>query len=134
MLSTTTPPWIASLTSNQSNEVSEMSQDIYRLQVLYSYPEDPDHFEQYYRHTHLPLAAQLPGVLSARFSLSVATANEPSPYFAMFEADFASAADLASAMASEWGQKVEADVPNYASGGSIVLTYPVETLQLNPPT
>lgn len=101
---------------------------MFRLQVLYPHPEDPHQFEEHYRNVHLPLAAKLPGVLSARFSLAVGSANPESPYFATFEADFENEEALVAAMTSQRGQAVEADVPNYATGGAIVLTYPMESL------
>ena len=41
----------------------------------------------------------------------------------MFEADFDDAAAYAAAMASPDGQAVRADVPNYATGGVVVLNY-----------
>lgn len=105
---------------------------MFRLQVLYPHPEDPQHFADHYRNVHLPLAKKLPGVISARFSLDVATANADSPYFATFEADFENEEAMIAAMSSQWGQDVEADVPNYASGGAIVLTYPMESLDSIP--
>ena len=101
---------------------------MHKLLVLYPWPADPEHFENHYRTVHLPLASKLPGVLGARFSLSVNAGAEKSPYFAVFEADFSDAQSLESAMASEWGQKVEADVPNYATGGAVVLNYEAELL------
>lgn len=101
---------------------------MHKLVVLYPPPADPAHFENHYRNVHLPLASKLPGVLEARFSLTVNAAENPSPYFAVFEADFSTVQSLQAAMTSEWGQKVNADVPNYASGGAVVLTYEVELL------
>lgn len=47
------------------------------------------------------------------------------PYFAVFEADFADAAAMAAARASSHGQRVTADVANYATGGAVVIHYPV---------
>lgn len=101
---------------------------MHKLVVLYPPPADPAHFEKHYRTVHLPLASKLPGVLEARFSLTVNAVEGTSPYFAVFEADFSTARSLQSAMTSKWGQKVNADVPNYASGGAVVLTYEVESL------
>ncbi|UOQ55971.1 EthD family reductase [Leucobacter allii] len=97
-----------------------------KLIVLYPEPEDRQAFEAYYRGTHLPLCAQLPGVLDISFSIGL----ENAPYFALFEATFADRASLESALASPEGRAVEADVPNYASGGATVFTATDESLPL----
>ena len=47
---------------------------------------------------------------------------ESSPV-AIVEADFDDAAALSAARASPEGQAVRADVPNYATGGAVVLDY-----------
>jgi len=41
----------------------------------------------------------------------------------VFEADFDDAAAYSAAMASPGGHTVRADVPNYATGGAVVLNY-----------
>jgi hypothetical protein len=46
-----------------------------------------------------------------------------SPYFCVFEADFDDAAAMGAARGSTEGQAVRADVPNYATGGVVVLDY-----------
>ena len=96
---------------------------MHRLLVLYPPPTDPDHFRSYYQDTHLPLVAKLPGLRGYRFSFDVAGAEGESPYFCVFEADFDDAAAYSAAMASPAGQAVRADVPNYATGGAVVLNY-----------
>ena len=96
---------------------------MHRLLVLYPPPTDPDHFRSYYQDTHLPLVAKLPGLRRYRFSFDVAGAECESPYFCVFEADFDDAAAYSAAMASPAGQAVRADVPNYATGGVVVLDY-----------
>jgi len=40
---------------------------MYKLLVLYPYPDDPQAFLDYYRQHHLPLVKQLPGLLASRF-------------------------------------------------------------------
>jgi len=96
---------------------------MHRLVVLYPQPTDPDAFREHYVSTHLPLADRLPGMLASRYSLDVHDAG--GAYFAVFEADFADGPALGAAMASPEGQAVAADVPNYATGGAIVVDYPV---------
>jgi hypothetical protein len=60
----------------------------------------------------------------------VSSAPDPGPqgrtsYFAVFEAEFADAGAMTAARASPQGQQVAADVANYATGGAVVIHYPV---------
>ncbi|GAA1035877.1 EthD family reductase [Virgisporangium ochraceum] len=98
---------------------------MHKLVVLYPEPADPDHFRDYYVTTHLPLVARLPGLLAFRYSFDVAATQGPTPYFAIFEADFADADTMAAARSSPQGRRVSADVANYATGGAVVIHYPV---------
>jgi uncharacterized protein (TIGR02118 family) len=96
---------------------------VHRLLVLYPPPTDPNHFRSYYQDTHLPLVAKLPDLRGYRFSFHVAGAEREAPYFCVFEADFDDATAYTAAMATPAGQAVRADVPNYATGGAVVLNY-----------
>ncbi|AZP22373.1 EthD family reductase [Streptomyces aquilus] len=105
---------------------------MHKLVVLYAEPDDPDHFRDYYVTNHLPLVANWPGVLAWRYSFDVAAVSPGSatkgetPYFAVFEADFADADAMAAARASAHGQRLAADVANYATGGAVVIHYPAQ--------
>ncbi|ATY09321.1 EthD family reductase [Amycolatopsis sp. AA4] len=99
---------------------------MHKLVVLYPKPDDPEHFRDYYVSTHLPLVAQMPGLLAYRYSFDITAAPGQTPYFAVFEADFPDAATLSAARSSPQGQKVSADVANYASGGVFVMDYPAQ--------
>ncbi|NDK31934.1 EthD family reductase [Nesterenkonia haasae] len=101
---------------------------MHRVVVLYPHPEDPKAFEEHYRNVHLPLAKKLPGMLDHRFSLNIDAGEQESPYFAIFEADFQSKEAYEFAMASPEGQAVGADVPNYATGGAIVMHFAAESI------
>jgi uncharacterized protein (TIGR02118 family) len=96
---------------------------MHRLLVLYPPPTDPDHFRTYYEETHLGLAAKIPGLRGYRYGFDVAAPGGESPYFCVFEADFDDAAALSAARASPEGHALRADVPNYATGGAVVLNY-----------
>jgi 4-carboxymuconolactone decarboxylase len=98
---------------------------MHRVLVLYSAPKDPEHFKKYYLEKHLPLALQMPGLLASRYSFAIEGVGAPSPYFCVFEGDFASEAAMGAAMQSEIGQKVSADVANYATGGATILHFDV---------
>lgn len=80
----------------------------------------------YYVNHHLPLVKNWPVPLAWRCSFDVAATEGEAPYFAVFEADFADAAAMAAAQASPHGQRVAADVVNYATGGLVVIHYPVQ--------
>jgi len=99
---------------------------MHKLVVLYSKPADPGHFRDYYVSNHLPLVANMPGLLAWRYSFDVAATNGETPYFAIFEADFADEAAMAASRSSPQGQRVAADVANYATGGAVVIDYPVQ--------
>ncbi|NKX51320.1 EthD family reductase [Arthrobacter deserti] len=99
---------------------------MHKLLVLYPDPAARAAFEDSYANKHLPLAARLPGLKASRYSFGVA--GTASPYFAVFEADFDSHADMVAAMTSPEGRAVEADVPNYAPQGAVVVDYPVQPL------
>ncbi|WP_371747060.1 EthD family reductase [Mycolicibacterium sp. YH-1] len=99
---------------------------MHKTLVLYPEPTDPDHFRDYYVNNHLPLVMNWPGLLAWRYSFDVAATKGEAPYFAVFEADFADAAALAAARASPQGQRLAADVVNYATGGVVVIDYPVQ--------
>jgi uncharacterized protein (TIGR02118 family) len=98
---------------------------MHKLVVLYPKPADPDHFRDYYVTNHLPLVTRLPGLLAWRYSFDVAATQGQTPYFAVFEAEFADAGAMTAARASPQGQQVTADVANYATGGAVVIHYPV---------
>ena len=48
----------------------------------------------------------------------------------LWEAEFDDAEALGAAMASPEGQAVLADIPNYATGGVVILNYPVQEARL----
>jgi uncharacterized protein (TIGR02118 family) len=98
---------------------------MHKLLVLYPEPADRRHFTTYYESTHLPLVQKLPGMLGCRYSLDLSGQDEESGYFAVFEADFEDGQALAQALSSPEGANVQADVPNYATGGAVILSYPV---------
>jgi uncharacterized protein (TIGR02118 family) len=96
---------------------------MHRLLVLYPPPADTDHFRNYYEATHIPLVAKMPGLRGYRYGFDVAAGEGASPYFCVFEADFDDAAAMGAARGSTEGQAVSGDVPNYATGGVVVLDY-----------
>jgi uncharacterized protein (TIGR02118 family) len=106
---------------------------VHRLLVLYPPPTDPAAFRAYYEANHLPLAARMPGLRGLRWGFDVAAPGGDSPYFCVFEADFDDAGALDAALASPEGEATAADVPNYATGGAVLLRYDVREGELATP-
>jgi len=100
---------------------------LHKIVVLYPPQPDPDAFKAYYVGTHIPLAHALPGLLALRYSFDVEGVGGVSPYFCIFEAEFADGPALGAAMGSPEGQAVAADVPNFAQVAPTLITYPVES-------
>ena len=98
---------------------------MHKLLVLYPEPADRLQFTTYYEATHLPLVRKLPGMLDCRYSFDLSGQDGVPGYFAVFEADFGDGKALSQALSSPEGAKVQADVPNYATGGAVILSYPV---------
>ena len=96
---------------------------MHKVIALYPPPKDPAHFKKYYEGTHLPLAQQMPGLISSRHSFAIEGVGAPSPYFCVWEGTFADEAAMGAAMQSPIGQKVAADVANYATGGVTLLHF-----------
>ncbi|RDI34472.1 EthD family reductase [Lentzea flaviverrucosa] len=96
---------------------------MHKLVVLYP---DPDHFRDYYVNNHLSLVTRMPGLHAWRYSFEVAATQGQTPYFAVFEAEFADAEAMTAARESPQGRQVAADVANYAIGGAVVIHYPVQ--------
>lgn len=102
---------------------------MHKLVVLYPEPEDREAFVRYYETHHLPLVKELPNLVDWRYSVNVSNSGDKSPYFAIFEADFETLEAMGEALSSHAGVAIQEDVPNYASGGALVLNYPVTGAQ-----
>ncbi|MEP9392187.1 EthD family reductase [Gordonia sp. VNK1] len=97
---------------------------MHTLMVAYPHPADPVEFRRYYAQTHLPLAAKIPNVRASRYSFEIATPDgSPSPYFAVFEADFDSVEAMGAALDSPEGQAAQTDVGNFATHGVHIMHF-----------
>ena len=99
---------------------------MHKILVLYPPQPDPEAFKAYYVATHIPLVRTLPGLLAMRYSFDIAAPQGNSPYFCVFEAEFADVAAMGAALASPEGQAVAADGPNYAQVPPVLIHYPTE--------
>ncbi len=95
------------------------------LTVLYPTPDDPEAFKDYYVNTHVPLAAGLEGMIRYTYAFPEQMGPGEAP-FCIFQAYFPDAETMGAALASELGQKVAADVPNYSPKGATLCNFPVD--------
>jgi uncharacterized protein (TIGR02118 family) len=94
------------------------------LTVLYPTPDDPAAFKAYYLEKHLPLAAQLPGLLRSSYAFPEVLGPGEAP-FCIFQAYFADGGAMGAALQSEIGSQVAGDVPNYSPNGATLCHFPV---------
>ena len=90
----------------------------FQLTVLYGQPDDPAAFDAYYEQTHVPLVAKVPGLTSFTASKPAAGRGEAPEVYFIAELRFADKAAFGSAMSSDEGKAIGADVTNFASGGA----------------
>jgi uncharacterized protein (TIGR02118 family) len=92
---------------------------MFRLTVLYGHPQDPAHFDRYYRDVHLPLARKIEGLKGWTIGKCVsAQPGEEPPYYMIVGLYAESREAMEALLASPAGQAALADVPNFASGGA----------------
>ena len=83
------------------------------LIILYKTPNDPEHFEKYYREVRGPMTAKLAGLRSYTYGLVREVEGRPSEFFWYWSGTFDSRQAALDAMASPEGLAGAADVPNY---------------------
>lgn len=93
-----------------------------KVVVIYGHPTDPVAFEKYYSETHLPIAAQIPGVAKVELTKVLGTpdGSQASDY-RIAEVYFNSMEELQAGMGSAEGQATVNDLPNFATGGVNVM-------------
>jgi uncharacterized protein (TIGR02118 family) len=98
-----------------------------KMILLYGHPDDPAAFEEYYHHTHLPVARKGPNVRLFELATVLKTADggQP-PYYRTAELWFDSVEDADACVRSNEGQAWLADFPNFATGGVTVLVTETE--------
>lgn len=88
-----------------------------KLVVMYPTPKDPDHFDRYFRDTHVPLVAKMPGLKNHAFGRASGPDGGEGPYFWIFVGTWESKDAISAALSSPEGQTAVADIPNYSTGG-----------------
>lgn len=99
---------------------------MHKLIALYHPPISKAQFRDHLVNVHLPLVAKFPKLRSLRYGFDVDGGTHASPYYAVVECEFDDEGSLRSALASPEGEAAAADVPNYASAGVTIITFPLE--------
>jgi uncharacterized protein (TIGR02118 family) len=90
-----------------------------KLVALYTRPDDPEAFEEYYAGTHMPLAAKVPGVQRAEAGRLVAALDGgEESYYRMAELYFADRPAFDAALATPEMKATTADYQKIAPPGS----------------
>ena len=98
-----------------------------KVTILYGQPKDPETFEQYYKETHLPLAARMEGVERLELTRFVPGSDGVIPtYYRMAELYFVDEKQLDTTFNSAEGNAAVSDFSNFATGGVTILTGLVE--------
>jgi uncharacterized protein (TIGR02118 family) len=93
--------------------------------VLYNFPKDPAAFEAYYSSKHLPLlashAAEIGFTKGELVKFSASGDGGKPQYYRKAELTFASMAALKTGTATPGFKAIVADLPNFATGGAVVV-------------
>jgi uncharacterized protein (TIGR02118 family) len=90
---------------------------MYKLVVMYPQPDDPNAFLEYYTQKHVPLANQLPGLVSSGYGQPKGLTPD-AQWFLIWEGVFNDRKELLSALKSDVGSEVARDVKNYSPKGA----------------
>ena len=85
-----------------------------KLVVMYPKPNDPAHFQKFYRDVHIPLVEKMPGIRSYSYGYPAGPDGREGAFFCFFIATFDSVSAIKDAFASPEGKEVVADIPNYS--------------------
>ncbi|MFF2485951.1 EthD family reductase [Microbacterium sp. NPDC058062] len=98
----------------------------YRINVGYRHPADPAAFDEYYRNTHMPIAARIPGLVRLSAGRTDSLDGTPPEFYVMGELLFESRDSAMAALGSPEGQAAAADIARFADGGFVMLFSPEE--------
>lgn len=86
------------------------------LFALYQQPENEQQFLRYYETVHLPLAKNMPGVLSLDWGHPRAMSQGDHPWWLVAEIRFSDRDAMRASMDSPEGRAASRDVDNFAKG------------------
>jgi uncharacterized protein (TIGR02118 family) len=100
-----------------------------KLIAMYRHPADPAAFDRYYFERHWPLARTLPGLRSYEVSRGgVQGLSGPADIYLIATLGFDSMASVQSALQSDEGQRVAADLAAFAGAGVDIVFFECEIL------
>jgi len=98
--------------------MNKEQRNMMKVAVIYGNPKNPEQFEQYYKETHLPLAAKIKGVARPECTKFMPGPDGSQPAFhRMAELYFSSASQMEQSLGSPEGQAAVADIARFATGG-----------------
>lgn len=100
----------------------------YQISVCYGKPDDAAAFDEYYRGTHVPLAAQVPGLAGLSWGRCRSLDGSEPQFYAVAQLRFETEADLQQALASPEMKAAGKDVRNFATGGATMFVQQLESL------
>ena len=96
---------------------------MYKVTLLYGYPDDPESFERYYTTVHATVSrGASDGAVRAETAKVVVDGDDLPLYYRISELWFETAADLDAVMNSPEMLASVDDLTNFATGGTVVLT------------
>lgn len=99
-----------------------------RVSVCYGKPTDTAAFDDHYRNVHIPLANQVPGLLTYTYGKVGSLNGAEPPYYAVAGLYFADREALQTGLTSPEMGAAAADVRNFASGGATMFVTEEETV------
>jgi uncharacterized protein (TIGR02118 family) len=96
---------------------------MYKVILLYPAPSDPERFRRHYLATHVPLCRKVPGRLRFSYGLGPEALGADSPWFCVFESEFASEAAWRDAMTSPEALAARADVAKFTDRLPTMIAY-----------
>lgn len=99
----------------------------HQISVCYGVPDDAAAFDEYYRTTHIPLTAKVPGLSGFSWGKCVSLDGSAPVHYAVAHLQFDTEDDLKSALASREMRDAGRDVRNFATGGATMYTQDLET-------
>ncbi|MGY0499316.1 EthD family reductase [Nocardia sp. FBN12] len=100
----------------------------HQIAVCYGIPDDPAAFDEYYRTTHIPLAAKVPGLSGFTWGKCSSIDGSAPAYYAVAHLQFDNEEDLRSGLASPEMREAGRDVRKFATGGVTMYTQSLESV------
>ena len=92
-----------------------------KMTILYHHPADAAAFEKYYAEKHFPIAVKMPVARVELTKFAPAPDGAAPAFYRMAELYFADQVQMQASLTSPEGQAIVADLPNFATGGVLVL-------------